>query len=345
MAIAKSAELATAPVARPSSDTASFNFYGVGLAVSSSAPKVLEYLARDFEYFAASTAGPGIELRAHAGVPPWERIPERIAAMVTPNAISYDDGPVRYNDYHRQALAICDFNHERGEIWALTEDLLYEITYLMALSRIGEAHDLRGIHRVHALGVAVAGKGTLVLLPEAGGKTTLALELLKYPEVELLSDDTPLVERGMLRAFPTRLGIRGDCDYGIDPSHIRTMNRRSGGPKTLVDFSHFRDRVVAQARPHALVVGVRSSGTASRIEPISRVRGLPVLTANLVFGLGLPQVVEFFLRGGVFELFRKASIVGSRVGASLRLSAQTRCYRLVLGRDIEAAARALRSVL
>jgi len=345
MAFAISAELATEPVAQAPSNTASFNFYGVGLEVTSSAPIVLEYLARDFEFFAWPAAGAGVELRVHAGAPPWERIPDRIAAMVTPKALSYDDGPVRYNDYHRQALAIYDFEREQGEIWALTEDFLYEITYLTALSRIGELHDLRGIHRVHALGVAVGGQGALVLLPEAGGKTTLALELLKYPEVQLLSDDTPLVQRGMLRAFPTRLGIRSDCVSGIDPRHIRIMNRRQGGPKTLVDFSHFRDRVAAEARPRALIVGLRSSGAASRIEPIARIRGLPALTANLVFGLGLPQVVEFFLRGGVFELFRKASIVGSRVAASLRLSAQTKCYRLVLGRDIEAAARAVRSVL
>ena len=345
MAVAMSAEFATEPIARRLSDTASFNFYGVGLAVSSSAPTVLDYLTRDFEYFASPAMPPGIELRVRAGVPPWERIPDRIATMVTPNALSYDDRSIRYNDYHRQALAIYDFERERGEIWALTEDLLYEISYLTALSRVGELHDLRGIHRVHALGVAVAGQGALILLPEAGGKTTLALELLKYPEVKLLSDDTPLVERGRLRAFPTRLGIRSDRVCGIDPRHLRTMNRRNSGPKTLVDFSHFRDRVADQARPRALIIGARSSSTASRIEPISRIRALPVLTANLVFGLGLPQVIEFFLRGGVLELFRKASIVASRSTASLRLSAQTGCYRLILGRDLEAAAKAVRSVL
>jgi hypothetical protein len=43
-----------------------------------------------------------------------------------PNAISYDEGPRRYNDYHGLALTIYDFSRERGELWSLDPDLLYE---------------------------------------------------------------------------------------------------------------------------------------------------------------------------------------------------------------------------
>lgn len=72
---------------------------------------------------------------------------------------------------------------------------------------------------------------------------------------------------------------------------------------------------------------------------------LPALTANLVFGLGLPQVVEFFLRGGAADLFRKSAIAGSRMAAGVRLLTQAKCYRLMLGRDLDAAARAILSVV
>src|SRR6202011_3105060 len=114
------------------------------------------------------------------------------ASRITPNAAIYDRGNVRFNDYQGEALAIYDFASEQGEVWSENADLLYEITYLLCLSRIGEIHDLRRIHRVHALGIAVGDKGALVLLPESGGKSTLCMDVLPYPDTRLLSDAPPL---------------------------------------------------------------------------------------------------------------------------------------------------------
>jgi hypothetical protein len=325
-------------------EVASFVFYGAGLTIEAAAPSLLQFLRKDFEYFARPELSTGVRLRAHLAPPPWARVPERVASLVTPGAVSYDDGPVRYNDYHGQALAIYDFASERGELWSEDFDLLYEITYLTALSRIGEIHDRMGIHRVHALGIAVGGRGALVLLPEGGGKTRLALECLRHPGVGLLSDDTPLVRRGRLLAFPTRMGVRGEAE-GVAPEHLRRMHRRSHGSKTLIDLGHFASRVIDEAAPAAVVVGRRSSGRGSQIEPVSAARAAPTLAANLVFGLGLPQIVEYFLRGGAVELARKAAIVRSRVGASLGLLRRADCYRLVLGSDVAEGANVVLSVV
>jgi len=261
-----------------------------------------------------------------------------------PNAISYDEGPRRYNDYHGLALTIYDFSRERGELWSLDPDLLYELTYLMALSRIGEIHDRRGIHRIHALGIAVGDRGGLVLLPESGGKSTLALKLLEHSETKILSDDTPLIAKGKLRAFPTRIGIRGKAEE-IDPEYLRTFKRRNHGTKTLIDVSYFRDRVTDDVSPEVVIAGVRSGGSASRIEAVSRISLVPVTLANLVFGLGLPQVVEYFLRGGAADAVRKSTIVASRVLTGVRLLRGARCYRLVLGSNLESAASEVLSVL
>src|SRR5690242_17031533 len=139
---------------------ASFDIYGIGLTVVSEVSSLVDSLARDFAYFVAPNQrgairrggirqGP-IKIVAHVDDPPWGMIPDRIASMITPNAISYDDREIRYNDYHRQLLGKYDFANERGELWSRDLDLLYEITYLMALSRVGELHDRRGIHRIHA---------------------------------------------------------------------------------------------------------------------------------------------------------------------------------------------------
>ncbi|HYA35925.1 MAG TPA: hypothetical protein VEF03_09900, partial [Candidatus Binataceae bacterium] len=298
------------------------------------------------EYFIAPAApNPIVKISATTGAPPFDRIPAKFASMMTPKAVTYDNGPIRYNDYCGRALAIYDFSKESGEIWSEDFDLLYELIYLTALSRIGEIHDLRGIHRVHALGIAKGARGAIVLLPEGGGKSTLALRLLAVEGVRILSDDTPLISREKMLAFPTRIGLKQGEANGIDPAWLRTMHRREHGTKTLIDIGWFRDRIASDARPFAVVIGRRHGGADSWIEPIAKIKAGPALAANLVFGLGLPQIIEYFLRGGVADTLRKGGIMASRAAAAIRVAAQARCFRLAMGRDIEGAARAVVSVL
>ncbi|HVN27515.1 MAG TPA: hypothetical protein VMT64_03470 [Candidatus Binataceae bacterium] len=323
-----------------------FRFYDVGLSVTSSSPDLLDKLARDFLYFMHPADSMSLlSIDAHLAPPPWERIPVEFASQITPNAVIYDRGSVRFNDYQHEALAIYDFAREHGEVWSENPDLLYEIVYLLALSRVGEVHDLRRIHRVHALGIESANRGALILLPENGGKSTLCMEMIRRPQVRILSDDTPLISRGKLLAFPTRIGIRGAKSAGIDAKYLRTMRRRNREPKTLLDVRYFQDRVVAETTPDAIIMGARRNCDDSWIEPIPRRKAAPALMANLVFGLGLPQVVEFFLRGGASDALRKTSIIAYRVAAAASLLRRAKCYRLVLGRDASQAADAVLSVL
>lgn len=335
----------SAAVRVPMHQVVEFSFYGVGLVVTSSSHELLDSVARDFHYFAAAAPVRRVSVEANLAPPPWQRIPVQFANKITPNAAIYDDGNVRYNDYQGEALAIYDFSREEGEVWSENPDLLYEITYLLCLSRIGELHDLERIHRVHALGIVVADKGALILLPEAGGKSTLCMEMMRRPEVQLLSDDTPLVRHGKLLPFPSRIGIRGGKSSGIDPQFVRTMRRRNREPKTLLDVRYFQDRIAPETTPNVLIVGARRNGNDSWIEPISAAKALPSLMANLVFGLGLPQVVEFFLRSGASELVQKFSIVSYRLAAAARLLWQAKCYRLALGRDTSMAADAIMSAI
>src|ERR1700730_897425 len=95
---------------------ASFDLYGIGLTVVSEVSSLVDSLSRDFAYFVAPSQRGAIRILAHVDDPPWGMIPDRIASMITPNAISYDDHEVRYNDYHRQLLGKYDFANERGEL-------------------------------------------------------------------------------------------------------------------------------------------------------------------------------------------------------------------------------------
>jgi hypothetical protein len=329
----------------PSEGLVEFEFYGVGLSVASSSPELLRSFARDFGYFARTASARTVSVEAHLAPPPWDRVPAEVASRISPNAVTFDRGSVRYNDYYGEALAIYDFSRETGEVWSENPDLLYEITYLLCLSRIGEIHDLRGIHRVHALGISLNDRGALILLPEGGGKSTLCMAMLRHREVRVLSDDTPLYSRGKLLAFPMRIGLRGADGYGIPPEFLRVMHRRNRASKTLIDVRYFRDRIAADATPNVVIVGARRNGDESWIEPIGAAGAMSSLTANLVFGLGLPQVVEFFLRGGAREALSKLSIARSRFSAAAALAWRARLYRLTLGRDVDAAARAVISVM
>jgi hypothetical protein len=74
-------------------------------------------------------------------------------------------------------------------------------------------------------------------------------------------------------------------------------------------------------------------------------RLLSVPAASPVFGFGPPQVVEYFLRGGEFlKSFNKVSILRRSLSASIG-SLRADGYRLVLSRDLEAAANAILPML
>jgi len=88
-----------------------------------------------------------------------------LASMVTPNAVCYDAGDVRYNDYGGKALSAIDFRRDSVTIVSRDYDLLYEVAYLVVQSRVGERLDRRGVHRLHALGLIYSFNGNFVPLP------------------------------------------------------------------------------------------------------------------------------------------------------------------------------------
>ena len=198
------------PPASAAPATIAFDFYGVGLEVASDAPELLESLRRDFEYFVArrrrARSACACIARRRRG-----RASRSAGVDARPRTRSpTTTAPLRYADYHRRALAIFDFAHDAGELWSEDADLLYEVAYLMALfARVGERHNHMGIAAVHALGVVLDGRAALVLLPEGGGKSTLALELLRRPRRRPALRRHPLLAGGAALAFPTRIGVRG----------------------------------------------------------------------------------------------------------------------------------------
>jgi hypothetical protein len=322
-----------------------FDFLGTRVALDGEAAAARAALGFDFAAFPRTDAGPvDVRVTLHAEEPPWGAVPESArTVMVQPHCVVYQAGD-RWVDYQGAALTRFDARTETADIWSRDPERLHEIAYLLVLSRVGELHDRRGLHRVHALGLAVEERGVLCLLPSGGGKTSLGMTALSRGWARLLSDDTPLLDRrGDLHGFPNRIGIAGPAPSGIAAEHLRPFPRAGRDPKTLVSVAPFP--LAAHAHPAAVVLGERRPSGRARLERLSRAAAAPELFRSVVVGLGLPQVVEYFLRFDAADLAAKAAIVASRAAACAALLRRAPVHRLLLGRDREENAQVLRELL
>jgi hypothetical protein len=321
-----------------------FDVYGYQFTIESDSPEPARHLASDFEFFAVDRAPVGrpVTVRIRNADPDYDALPALSANVYTPRNASYRDGDLTYADYHGRGLGI--HNRRTGDFEILTRsaDLQYEASYLFLLAQLGEALDRRQMHRVHALCVSVRGRAALVLLPMGGGKSTLGSNLLADPEIKLLSDDSPFIDRrGHVHGFPTRIGLLPGSEEIVPAEYRRTIQRMEFGPKVLVDFRYFADRVVGAAEPAFVFLGSRSLSRTCEIEPASWREGQRAMLANCVIGMGLFQGLEFFLQKSTGEIAGQAAIAWSRLRASQRLLSRSQVMHLRLGRDQPLNARTM----
>ena len=159
------------------------DFHGCGVRLTGDSGALLE-LRRDFAAFdrGAPTVSRGDEIELIRAAPPpgldagwtlWSGRNYAVRAAGGERRVLYRDG----------AAAVFDFSTHspwaRGRLYCAEPDRLRELGYLAVLSRAGEALDAKGLHRAHALGFEWGGGAGLLFLPSGGGKSELALELLR----------------------------------------------------------------------------------------------------------------------------------------------------------------------
>lgn len=312
-----------------------FDFYGLTIEVSSSSSDLVEYVRRDFAYFHVSRGEEQIQVQMQLATPPYAELPPLSASFITPRNICFQNRKITYIDYFGQGLTVFNREERQCVIYGTDSDLVHEIAYLFILSTVGQYLDSRGIHRVHALGVSYHSRGILLLLPSGGGKSTIALELLRHPGFLLLGEDTPLIDRrGYILPFPLRLGVRPEQDTGIPPQYLRTVKRMEFDPKTLIDIEYFHHLLAKEeVEPGIILVGERNLGEVSDIIPLARHHAFKALVKYMVVGLGVYQGMEFLLERGLWELLGKVGVASSRLYNSLRLLARAPAYRFILGRS------------
>lgn len=312
-----------------------FKFYGLKIAAESSSAELIEEVRRHFAYFKTSETGdPNVTIELKQMAPPYGELPALPAAFFTPRNICFKNGAVSYLDYFGEGLAIYDRQQQHCLVYGTKGDLLHEIAYLFVLSTVGQYLDSQHIHRLHALGVSFRDKGVLLLLPSGGGKSTMALELMRRPGFMLLGEDTPLIDRrGRVLPFPLRVGVRPEQNPDIPPEYLRTVERMEFDPKTLIDIDYFKDQISGPVSPGFVLVGERNLGEISEIVPLSRSKALKAMLKYMIVGLGVYQGLEFLLERGMGDLFGKGTVVASRLYNSLALLSRAPAYRFVLGRD------------
>jgi hypothetical protein len=327
---------------------ARYSAFGYGFAVTGSCRQAIDGLAEDFAFFAVADGAPAMTLVLDEGTPDYDAVPACDASVYTPRNVVYRAGHRRFLDFGGRGLGVLNAATRTFRMMAEDPDLVYEAAYLFLLSQIGAHGDVHGLHRVHAMAVAVEGRAIVAMLPMGGGKSTLLAALLAHPGVSVLSDDSPFIDRrGGVHAFPLRLGVLEAGGLGIPTEQLRRIDRMEFGPKYLVNYAHFADRVAAEAPPGLLVVGRRTMAREGRLERASSTTMLRAMVPHCIVGLGLFQGLEYLLSRSPAELVGKAGVVWSRTRNARALVRRSQCHVLHLGRDharnasllLEAAAR------
>ena len=325
--------------------TLHLSIYDINVKISSNSEFALENLEKDFMLYLDKKerkhTNKVLKINIYKGVIPYQMVPSLEASLYSLGSICYRDGDIHYVDYSGKGLMVYDFTDEIADIYSEDEKLLYEKARLAVLSRIGELLDSRHVHRIHAVGFAKDTKATICLLPMEGGKTTLALNVLRNSsEIKLLSDDVCFIDfKNCIYPFALRIGTRDEAFIrGIQEKFITKINRSLYGEKFLIDLAYLSDNIAEKSKVRNILIGKRVFQERTEIKRLSKIKCLIPFIQSGVFGLGLPQIVELFLRGGFLDTFKKTGIALSRACIFLKLILQTDTYELKMGRDLDISA-------
>jgi len=335
---------------RGAPERVSFSFHGVGVRVASDDPAVIDLTRHAFAWFERDVERPELEIEHRAEEPDYDALPELVSSVATPRNICFAGDGVTYIDYFGRALNVFDLRSNRCRIQTEDPQLAREIVYLTILSRVSERLDRRRIHRIHALGLERGGRGALVLLPSGGGKSTLALSVLRRSDnaLRLISEDSPLVRRdGWLLPFPVRLGVHPHrLPADIDRRYTRREERMEFDSKVSIDVTLFADRLAdAPVAPGLILLGRRTTGRDAEIVPVAKLRVSRHLLMNSIVGIGLYQGIEFILQRGLLDLVGHAATALSRSRNGFQLVRKSRVFEFRIGRDVERNYEVLTSFL
>ncbi|MBC77407.1 MAG: hypothetical protein CME64_15490 [Halobacteriovoraceae bacterium] len=315
-----------------------FNFHGFTIKVELESEEMANLLIKDFAYFQSQETGEvDLSIKAEITEEIDEKVPTGLATVKqNVRAMTFEKGNLRYNYFYGQAVSIINYRTNVIEVFAKTESYLHEIIYLAILSRETKYHDQNGLHKIHAFGVSKGDTALIGMMNMKGGKTTLFSYFLDEDGYELLSDDTPLINaRGEVLPFPIRLGFELNSYTQEKLSKYKNkayrFERVEYGPKDLINILEFKNKVSAPKKKTVLFQGIRVHRDGHpEVKEIKKLKMLKYLVKNMIVGVGLPMVIEYYLESSFKDKLINIKTILMRSFAALSLLRNSRCYEVYL---------------
>lgn len=325
------------------------NISGELVVVQSKWLGIIDVLKKDFWSFLAENAS--AERVRNVDVTIFQTqdkplFPEVVASFQTQNALTYDIGSKRYCDYYDQAYTVIDFETNEAQVYGQDFDTIHEIVYLLILSRVGKKLDLRGLHKLHAFGISYKDYAFVCMMPSKGGKSTLLAELLKNPQIKMISDDIPLIDSfGCVHTFALKLGldtIPENLNIENREENVYRMRRKLYGEKQIICTKGLPGKIEENSKIFHRVVlaeAFRYNSTESKILPSSWFKIFKGLFKHGIIGIGSPMVIEYFWQNGLSDFLTKTRIFILRSIAFLSLSLRSKRIQIHSGQRPEHTAK------
>lgn len=289
------------------------NVHGNRILVESYDSFSAESVANDFHYFKTAAFDPHLEGVFHLRLIPRKKKPlVWVPILKTKRSILYfSPAKERKVCFFEKAWVHYQFEEKKCTIYCDDKEIAYETVYLVLLSYIGESLDLSQTHRIHGMGFSFQGKGAILLAGSGGGKSTLAMELLKREEFHLLSDDTPLLSKNSrMLAFPQRIATKDHPE--VDKKFVRKFKRVQHGEKFVVKSEYFQDKIRNEVAVKWLFLLDKDRNSQAEVDELNRLQLVWPLVKWLVVGYETPQIWELYLRVSRKDIQRKAKILFDR---------------------------------
>lgn len=318
------------------------NFYDIKVKVESLDEEILKILGKDFSHFISldSLSNIDFHLQIFQQSPPFQEVPNVVASMQTLNSICYDVGNIRYCDYYGDLLSVLNFTSNVAKVYSENSAKLHEVCYLLLLSRVGKQMDLRGLHKLHAVGVSYKDLAIICMMPMKGGKSTLLMQFLKDERFKIISDDIPLINfSGEIIPFPIKIGLSdlpGNLKVENPEENFYTMDRGLYGKKQLLCLRGLPGRVESSNRSFKkvlLIEAFRYNSKTSILKDADFLSTMKGLFKHGVIGFGLPMVIEYFWEKGFWDFLLKTRIFFSRLFSFTSLMFRARNMKLFLSKN------------
>jgi hypothetical protein len=171
-----------------------------------------------------------------------------------------------------------------------------------------------------------------------GGKTTLFLNLIKDSNLNIISDDSPIFDKlGNLYPFPLRIGLEDKSFFDelktqTNEDYFYTLTRNEYGLKYLINIKAFKNPIHSLPPTNNIyfITGIKTNSNLTKIKRVNKLLFIHILFINLVIGIGLPLIKEYYLENTIKDYFKIIKIALSRSLVAIRVLYRIKTFKIYL---------------